>query len=193
MEQIHNLDNVMLLLLGSITIAVVLAWFSIKIAPQVGLMDIPGSADHKDHSNAVPLTGGIVLIATLIIMMIITGMWQDSEIWAILVSGFIISIFGLIDDYIDLTPTLKLIGQIIAAVVLINLGVQVNIFDSPEFIYRTGSSLDIWLNLLITILWLVTLTNAFNFIDSSDGLSVGLSGLSAAFFLVISLSTGPGC
>ena len=131
MEQFQNMDNVMLLLLGSITIAVVLAWFSIKIAPQVGLMDIPGSADHKNHSTAVPLTGGIVLIDTMIIMMIITGMWQDSEIWAILVSGFIISIFGLIDDYIDLTPTLKLIGQIIAAVVLINLGVQVNIFDSP--------------------------------------------------------------
>ena len=83
-----------------------------------------------------------------------------------------------------------MIGQIVGAIVLIYLGVQVNIFDSPEFIYRTGSNLDNWLNLLITILWVVTLTNAFNFIDSSDGLSVGLSGLSAAFFLVISLSTG---
>jgi UDP-GlcNAc:undecaprenyl-phosphate GlcNAc-1-phosphate transferase len=47
-----------------------------------------------------------------------------------------------------------------------------------------------WLNLGVTVLWLVTLTNAFNFIDSSDGLAVGLSGLSAAFFLVISLTTG---
>jgi UDP-GlcNAc:undecaprenyl-phosphate GlcNAc-1-phosphate transferase len=47
-----------------------------------------------------------------------------------------------------------------------------------------------WLNLGLTVLWLVTLTNAFNFIDSSDGLAVGLSGLSAAFFLVISLTTG---
>ena len=190
MEQFQNMDNVMLLLLGSITISVVLGWFSIKIAPRVGLMDIPGSAEHKNHSNAVPLTGGVVLIDTMIIMMIITGMWQDTEINAILVSGCIIGIFGLIDDYINLTPTLKLIGQIIGAIVLIYLGVQVNIFDSPEFIYRTGSNLDNWLNLLITILWVVTLTNAFNFIDSSDGLSVGLSGLSAAFFLVISLSTG---
>ncbi|GIS54327.1 hypothetical protein Ct9H90mP29_13690 [bacterium] len=47
MEQFQNMDNVMLLLLGSITISVVLGWFSIKIAPRVGLMDIPGSAEHK--------------------------------------------------------------------------------------------------------------------------------------------------
>ncbi|GIS54328.1 hypothetical protein Ct9H90mP29_13700 [bacterium] len=87
----------------------------------------------------MPLTGGVVLIDTINIMMIITGMWQDTEIKAILVSGFINGIFGLIDDYINLTPTLKLIGQIIGAIVLIYLGVQVNIFDSPEFIYRTGS------------------------------------------------------
>ena len=85
MEQFQNMDNVMLLLLGSITISVVLGWFSIKIAPRVGLMDIPGSAEHKNHSNAVPLTGGVVLIDTMIIMMIITGMWQDTEIKAILV------------------------------------------------------------------------------------------------------------
>ncbi len=74
MEQFQNMDNVMLLLLGSITISVVLGWFSIKIAPRVGLMDIPGSAEHKNHSNAVPLTGGVVLIDTMIIMMVITGM-----------------------------------------------------------------------------------------------------------------------
>ena len=47
----------MLLLLGSITISVILALFSIKIAPKIGLMDVPGSAEHKNHSNPVPLTG----------------------------------------------------------------------------------------------------------------------------------------
>lgn len=190
MEQFQYMDNVMLLLLGSITISVVLSWFSIKIAPKIGLMDVPGSAEHKNHSAPVPLTGGIVLIDTIIIMILITGMWQESEIWAIAISGLIINIFGLVDDYMHLKPVTKLIGQIVGSIFLIYLGVQVNIFDSPEFIYRTGSSLDVWLNLFITVLWLVTLTNAFNFIDSSDGLSVGLSGLSAAFFLVISLSTG---
>ena len=73
---------------------------------------------------------------------------------------------------------------------MIYLGIQVNIFGSPEFIFRTDSVIDTWLNIGFTLLWLVTLTNAFNFIDSSDGLSVGLSGLSATFFLVIAMSNG---
>ena len=189
MEQFQQLDYVMLILLVSIILSVLLSWFSLRIAPDVGLMDIPGSADHKNHSSSVPLTGGVVLIDTMIVMMLITGLWKTPEVWAILVAGLTIGAFGLLDDFIHLSPTKKLIGQLVGAVILIYLGVQVNIFDSPEFFYRTESTLDMWLNLGLTVLWLVTLTNAFNFIDSSDGLAVGLSGLSAAFFLVISLTT----
>ena len=122
--------------------------------------------------------------------MITTGMWSIPEIKPILVSGLIIGLFGLVDDYFHLSPLKKLFGQISGSFVLIYLGIQVNIFGSPEFIFRTNSVIDSWLNIGFTILWLVTLTNAFNFIDSSDGLSVGLSGLSAAFFLVIAMSNG---
>ena len=190
MEQFQQLDYVMLILLVSIILSVILSWFSLRIAPDVGLMDIPGSADHKNHTSSVPLTGGVVLIDTMIVMMLITGLWKTPDVWAILVAGLTIGVFGLLDDFIHLSPTKKLIGQLVGSVILIYLGVQVNIFDSPEFFYRTESTLDMWLNLGFTVLWLVTLTNAFNFIDSSDGLAVGLSGLSAAFFLVISLTTG---
>jgi len=190
MEQFQQLDYVMLILLVSIILSVLLSWFSLRIAPDVGLMDIPGSADHKNHTSSVPLTGGVVLIDTMIVMMLITGLWKAPDVWAILVAGLTIGVFGFLDDIIHLSPTKKLIGQLVGSVILIYLGVQVNIFDSPEFFYRTESTLDMWLNLGFTVLWLVTLTNAFNFIDSSDGLAVGLSGLSAAFFLVISLTTG---
>ena len=100
MEQFQYMDNVMLLLLGSITISVIIALFSIKIAPKIGLMDVPGSAEHKNHSNPVPLTGGIVLIDTLIIMMLITGLWQESEIWAIAISGLIKFDISLSDNIV---------------------------------------------------------------------------------------------
>ena len=56
------LDNALLLILVSSLLSILLSWFSIKIAPEIGLMDIPGSAEHKRHKNPVPLTGGIVLI-----------------------------------------------------------------------------------------------------------------------------------
>ncbi len=184
------MEKTILLLLGSILISIILSWISIKLAPKIGLMDIPGSADHKNHNNPIPLTGGVVLLDTMIIMFIITGMWNEHEIGPIFISGIVIGFFGLLDDFFHLTPLKKMIGQLIGTVILIYLGVQVSIFVSPEFIYRTETYFDPWFNLTITTFWLITLTNAFNFIDSSDGLSVGLGGLSAAFFLLISLSNG---
>ena len=153
-------------------------------------MDIPGSADHKSHPNPIPLIGGIVLIDLLIIMVLITGLWRDPQIWGVLVSGLVISIFGLLDDFLNLSPLKKFVGQILASVLLIYLGIQVNFFSSPEFFYHTESELDFWLNILFTIFWITTLTNAFNFIDSIDGLAIGLSGLSIVFFLFISIISG---
>ena len=190
MENIQYMDKMIMLLLVSILLSVVLSWITIKLAPKIGLMDIPGSAAHKKHNNPIPLTGGVVLIDTLIIMFIFTGMWKEYEIGPIFLAGVIIGIFGLLDDFLHLPPLKKFIGQLFGAVLLLFMGVQVSIFGSPEFIFRTSTFFDSWLNLSITILWLITLTNAFNFIDSYDGLSVGLGGLSSAFFLLISLSTG---
>ena len=189
---IHSLylDHAILLILASLLLSILLSWLSIKIAPEIGLMDIPGSADHKSHSNPIPLIGGIVLIDLLIIMVLITGLWRDPQIWGVLVSGLVISIFGLLDDFLNLSPLKKFIGQILASVLLIYLGIQVNFFSSPEFFYHTESELDFWLNILFTIFWITTLTNAFNFIDSIDGLAIGLSGLSIVFFLFISIISG---
>ena len=186
----NNFDNIMLLLLASISVASFLSWISISIGPKVGLMDIPGTADHKKHIKPIPSTGGVVLLLTMLIMMLLIGNWDKPEMSAITLSSTFICIFGLLDDFINLSPIYKLTGQLIGAMLLINLGVQVNIFGSPDFIYRTDSFLDEWLNYIFTLLWLVTLTNAFNFIDSSDGLSVGLGGFSTAFFLIISLMNG---
>ena len=59
--------------------------------------------------------------------------------------------------------------------VLISFGVHVNFFGSPEFLIQIDMKLAHWLNILVTILWLVTLTNAFNFIDSFDGIAAGLT------------------
>ena len=185
-----NIDNVILLILASIFLSIILSWFSIKIAPKIDLMDIPNSADHKKHPSPVPLTGGIVLIDLIIIMVFLTGLWKDPKIFGVLLSGIIISIFGLLDDLVNLSPLKKFIGQIMASIILIYFGTQINFFNSPEFFYHTESKLDFWLNILFTILWLVTLANAFNFIDSIDGLVLGISGLSTACFLVMSISTG---
>jgi UDP-GlcNAc:undecaprenyl-phosphate GlcNAc-1-phosphate transferase len=89
----------------------------------------------------------------------------------------VVTLFGLIDDGVDLSPIYKLIGQVIAAGVVIYFGVQVHIT-------RVG-----WLDLVISFVWLVGLTNAFNFVDSMDGLAVGLAGIASAFFMLVNIDS----
>ena len=190
MLQKFYIDNVILFTLISLLISTMLSWISIKIAPNIGLMDIPGSADHKNHKKPIPLTGGLVLISIIIIMVYYTELWKSPKIFGVLVSGIFIAIFGLIDDFLNLSPIKKLSGQILGSAFLIYFGIQINFFSSPEFFYHTESKLDFWLNILFTVFWITTITNAFNFIDSFDGLAVGLSILSTVFFLFISTITG---
>ena len=190
MLQKFYVDNVILFTLISLLISTMLSWISIKIAPNIGLMDIPGSADHKNHKKPIPLTGGLVLISIIIIMVYYTELWKSPKIFGVLVSGIFIAIFGLIDDFLNLSPIKKLSGQILGSAFLIYFGIQINFFSSPEFFYHTESKLDFWLNILFTVFWITTITNAFNFIDSFDGLAVGLSILSTVFFLFISTITG---
>ena len=182
------MEYIILILLGSILISVSLSWISIQVAPKIGLMDIPGSAKHKKHRKPIPLTGGIVLIDTLFIMLFILGYFKENIVFVICFTSLLIALMGLVDDFINLKPEIKFSIQLLASILLIVQGIQVNIFNSPEFFLRTGTFFDNYFNYLLTILWVTTLTNAFNFIDSSDGLAVGLSGLSSAFFIFISLN-----
>ena len=107
MNSFYSLDYVILLLLSSIVISVLFSWISIKIAPKAGLMDIPGSAEHKNHDKAVPLTGGIVLLDTLFIIILFTGSWINEDILAILLSGLVIGLMGILDDLYDLKVHLR--------------------------------------------------------------------------------------
>ena len=96
----------------------------------------------------------------------------------------------LLDDYFHLKPLQKLLGQFLGASVLIFNGVQINIFNSPEFLNSSDTIINNWLNTGFTLFWMLALANAFNFIDSIDGIVVGLSGVSTLFFFIISLTTG---
>lgn len=99
------------------------------------------------------------------------------EIIGILLGTLVVLVFGLIDDRINLQPAYKLLGQILGAAVVIIMGVQVHIT-------RVG-----WIDLSLSLLWLVGITNAFNFVDSMDGLAAGLAGITSGFFMLVSIDS----
>ena len=95
------------------------------------------------------------------------------------IGGTAIFLLGLVDDISEINPQYKLIGQVVVASVLVIFGFQFNWFES-----KTA-------NLLISIFWIVGITNAFNLLDNMDGLSAGIA-LISGFFLFLWLTVMPG-
>ncbi len=185
----YPINKVFFILLISTTLSLLIGWFTMWFAPFVKLIDVPGSSQHKIHQKPTPITGGIILITVLTIISIISIDEHFQSIHGILVGSCIVFIFGLWDDLKDLPAGVKLFGQLIAVAVLIKMGIQIHIFNSPEFIFSTEKFLDNWLNIIFTVLWIIILTNAFNFIDSIDGLAIGLGLIATAFYLIVSLES----
>jgi UDP-GlcNAc:undecaprenyl-phosphate GlcNAc-1-phosphate transferase len=138
-------------------------------ALRFGVVDNPDGR-LKNQSEPVPYFGGLAIyLAVLIPLCLFYEL--DKRILAILLSGTLVLLLGLIDDFGVLTPAAKFTGQIVAAFVLIKSDVIIRIDFFPLHI-----------NLALTVLWIIGMTNAMNIIDIMDGLCAGIS-LIASFCL----------
>ncbi len=159
-----------------------------KIAINAGYYDAPG--ERKIHKYPVPRLGGVAIWLGFMLALALTSLlkWHPvlgSALPGVLAGGTIIFILGLLDDLYTLSPYLKLAVQFVAALTAFSLGVQINTLDLP------GAQLLILnaLSLPITVIWLVGLANALNFIDGIDGLAAGVTTLSALTLTVVAMFT----
>lgn len=162
----------------SAVITLLLSPLAIWFCRRVGLMDIPLREGHKLHHRPVPLAGGMILFITLIILSLVEGITFQHDFLVYLLPFSVILVFGIWDDAVGLNPLVKLVGQLLAACLLIYNGAYVQLFPSQI------------VNYLFSIFWLVGITNAFNFTDSMDGLAVGLATLSSACLMLVTLQSG---
>jgi UDP-GlcNAc:undecaprenyl-phosphate GlcNAc-1-phosphate transferase len=153
---------------------------AIAVARRFKLIDIPFSAPHKTHAHPVPRAGGMALMLVILLVSAAGGRIFTPNIRAILSAGLVIFIFGLVDDARGLTAPWKFLGQSIATGLLVWQGVSIQMLRQPA------------LDLPLTILWIIGITNAFNFVDSMDGLAVGLAGIAAAFFVLVTVDAKQG-
>jgi UDP-GlcNAc:undecaprenyl-phosphate GlcNAc-1-phosphate transferase len=156
-------------------ITLLISPITIKIAVRFLLVDQPNSAPHKIHQTPVPKGGGIAIAIAVFLLSLISGKIQFSDIRAILGASVFILLFGIWDDAKGLSAPWKLTGQILAAAVLIWQGIYIRMF---------GHS---FLNIAMTIIWIAGITNAFNLVDSMDGLAVGLAAIASTFFLFVTI------
>lgn len=175
--------------LVSLVSSLALAWAAIRAAGWMRLIDIPGSAPHKQHLRPTPLAGGLALMAGVLICSLWLGSFKVHSIQVTFLAALPIFFFGVLDDYRSLRPSVKLAAQLVSVALLVANGVHVKIFESPQFLLHTHPQLALLLDWLITALWIVGITNAFNFVDSMDGLLVGLGGVASTFFIMLTLNS----
>lgn len=164
-----------------------------KFAIYVGAVDEPNF--RKVHTKLMPRLGGLAIFIAFIggyfIISPAISMMPDfnsNAVWGLLIGGSIIALIGAFDDRFDLTARAKLLGQLIAASVVVSFGLRVELVNIPF-----GETLNInmqWLSILITIVWIVGVTNAINLIDGLDGLAAGVSAIAAATMMVMALIMG---
>lgn len=155
-----------------------------KFACKIGAMDMPGES-RRVHDHPIPRLGGLALFAGFLAGVLpFTGI--DEPVQGILLGSVIIVVTGAVDDLVSLRPWVKLVLQIIAAIVAIRHGVVIRILTNPGDASAEAIALGA-LSVPVTLLWIVGMTNALNLIDGLDGLAAGVCGIGCASMLAVSL------
>ena len=158
------------------------------IVVRLGWLDVP--VDRKVHRAPTPTFGGVALYVAILVAFVaattfatLQDTFRFSEAFGLLVGGLVVLVLGILDDRHDLPQLPRLAGQIFAAGILYFSGIQMSFFWLPAI----GTiSLSPDLSAVGTILWVVLLMNAVNFIDGLDGLAAGLTAISAGALYVYS-------
>ena len=194
------------ILIVSCALTIVFVKISMKLAVRFNVLDSPSS--RKVHINPTPLLGGLGIFAGLTITVLahyygiilasalkletlfpflnqlyiyIPGMRSvQPMITGIFGCGFILFLIGLYDDKYGLSAKLKFLFEIVIALVIIHFfHIRITLFvKNTAFSY------------IVTVLWIVGITNSFNLLDNMDGLSAGVALISAGVFFIAAVSAG---
>ncbi len=176
-----------------------------RVARHRGFVDEPGG--HKQHAEPVALGGGIAIAWTVFVPVLAATClaaagvrwgvpdWvpefvrfhlpgvesKGPAVLAVLSGGILLHVVGLADDVKAMGPWVKLLAEVCVALYL-SLGFNISILELealPRFV-----------SVILTILWIVGITNAFNFLDNMDGLSAGVAAIAGSIFAAAAFSSG---
>jgi len=176
----------MLLALGVAAVVSFLSTPMVKtLAYKVGAIDVPKD-NRRMHTVPIPRLGGLAIFLAFLLSVLCFAK-IDRQMQGILLGSVMIVILGVMDDIMALKALPKLIVQIAAAGVAVYHGCVIQFLSNPNvFSSMTYWNLG-WLSIPVTIIWIVAITNAVNFIDGLDGLAVGVSAISTASLMVIAI------
>lgn len=172
-----NGHSVVMMALISFIVSLILVPICKKVAIHVGAMDIPNK--RKVHKVPMPRLGGLAIYLSFLICYMFFGQ-MTNQMLSIVIASFVIILFGLIDDINPLKARYKLIGQLIAGLIIVYYG---NIVLQDVYIFNYYINFGA-LAPYLTLFFIVACINAINLIDGLDGLA---SGVSSIYFLTIAI------
>ena len=148
-----------------------------RVAPRLGFIDQPSA--RRVHQRPTPRLGGVAMyLAAIVALLVFRERFNIHQAVGILLGATLLSFLGLWDDRQSLHPAFKLLGQFGAAGILLLTEVRVYVFPYE------------WLNVTVTLVWVVGITNAMNLLDNMDGLSGGVGAVASSFFLLLAAMNG---
>ena len=158
----------------------------IAFAHKINAIDVPKD-ERRVHKKPIPLIGGLGIFYGFAISVLCFGV-IDRQVMGIILGSIIMGIVGVIDDMNCLSAKVKLLFQVIAALVAINFGTEIHYIANPfaNWFGPAYINLGIWA-VPVTLLWIVGITNAVNLIDGLDGLAVGVSSIASVALLALTI------
>lgn len=161
-----------------------------RFAFKLGAIDVPRDS-RRMHKKPIPRLGGLAIIFGFTVAICCFGQLTRS-LAAILAGAAVIAVMGVVDDCKNLDAKLKFVIQIIAALIVIFFGnIRITVFTNPNiFSDNPYLVLPEWLSVIASVLWIVFITNAVNFIDGLDGLAAGVSAIMSVSLVFIAVRVG---
>lgn len=167
--------RIILASLSTLLLGLILTLIVRAASHRVGLVAAP--REDRWHQKPTPMLGGVAIYFSFVIGFLVFAPKLPST-YAILGAGTLLFVTGLVDDAIHIKPYAKLVLQMMAAATLVFFGLHL-----PWGDYQ-------WINDVLTIFWLVGITNAINLLDNMDGLAGGISLISSVFLAITFLLNG---
>lgn len=168
--------TVIVVFLIALTITIFSTPWARRVAISLGFVDAP--AQRKLHGTPMPLMGGVAIFAGAVMAVLLFANQLPRQVVGVVMASSVVALTGLVDDRRSLPAWIKLLGQLAGFSILAYWGMRVRL------------PIPLWANYVITFIWLTGISNAINFLDNMDGLSAGISGVAAAFILLMGLQNG---
>jgi UDP-GlcNAc:undecaprenyl-phosphate GlcNAc-1-phosphate transferase len=172
-------------------IALIITPYSKRLAIKIGAIDEP--KDRGVHNKPMPLAGGTAIVLGFIITIVLFSPavegFEAKNYIGFIGGGLIITLVGLLDDIYDIKARIKLIFQLVAALLVVFSGITIDVVSWPYALEGVIMFAPL-VSKIITVLWIIGVTNAVNLIDGLDGLATGVSTIASLCLMFISILYG---